>query len=146
MQPKAVFQLGAMVSLVASSLAMAQPNSSGPFEREDFFGPVFAIMNAERGPDSMGCRGCHIGPEAFIPWGDARDEVLQTLEDRDPATGEVRGLVSGGREGQLAQLLHGGQMPYGGVQWSQVELDLLDAWLTTYESAAIQYNAQASAL
>lgn len=103
----------------------------------DPFDPVWDIMTQDRGSDSMGCRGCHIGPQpGFGPWfGDTKEDVRATFETGINPDGDDLGVipVDGGRDGQLGQFLHNNIMPLFGTYWGDDELALLDAWLITYE-------------
>src|SRR5712692_7545420 len=110
------------------------------------FDDVFAIMTQDANPDSPGCRGCHIVPEppTGLIWGDTEDEVLASLEDRDPndcvdpmdpSTCAVRGVVAGGntRPSILSVRLESGSMPRFGRPWTEDELQILWAWLPQYD-------------
>lgn len=106
-------------------------------ECENPFDPVWAIMTQDRGADSMGCRGCHIGPQPRLrPWfGDTEEDVLATLETGISPDGTNVGFVpvEGGRFGSLGSVLHSCFMPFNGTCWGDDELALLDAWLINYE-------------
>ena len=111
------------ILLTASTAATAQNNN--PFDA------VFAIMTQPRGPDSAGCRGCHIteNPDeaiGFPYFGNTQCEVEYTLITF--GDGE---LIIGGRQSVLAQLLHDGLMPQGGTPWSDDQLEALYLWLDT---------------
>jgi hypothetical protein len=134
--------LPALVAFLAIALfdpagGAARPPAPPIVIQGDLFDPVFAIMNDGRGPDSLGCRGCHIGPQpGFGPWwGDDRDTVLATLESGVTPDGQVLDPppLDGGRKGILGRFVHQGTMPLGGMQWDDDSLAILDKWLQTYE-------------
>src|SRR5262245_11973501 len=87
------------------------------------FDAVFAIMTQDAGPDSPGCRGCHVGPQESPPapwWGDTQQDVLASIE--------ASGLVIGGRMSYLGYRLQQGEMPLGGRPWNSDEIDILNSW------------------
>jgi hypothetical protein len=132
-----IFAQSAIVGclLVSGSTAYAengdQAGTAGAARTIELFRPVFEIMTLEAAKDSPGCRGCHIGSDAFITWGtytvETAEETLDQLEQERPD------LLAGGRSSSMAELLYNGAMPRLGRPWNQDELDLLDAWLITYE-------------
>src|SRR5262245_25761901 len=84
------------------------------------FDAVFAIMTRDAAADSMGCRGCHVGPAEAPPapyWGDTAVDVLASLE--------ASGVLLGGRMSFFAYRLQQAEMPLGGTPWGQPELDTL---------------------
>lgn len=87
------------------------------------FDPVFAIMNQDRGPTSMGCRGCHIGPAPMGPpyWGDDEEAVRAALDASE--------ITTGGRMSAIAYRLQNGIMPFGGQYWRSEQLQPLFFWL-----------------
>ncbi len=89
----------------------------------DPFDPVWAIMTQPAGPDSTGCRGCHVGPAPALGpyWGDDEETVRSALD--------ALGLTTGGRMGQLAWCLEAGEMPMNGMQWGLAEFTPLYIWL-----------------
>lgn len=95
------------------------------------FDAVFAIMNQDRGPDSMGCVGCHIGREP-VPdqhyFGFTQDEVETYLRTDDDGA-----HVEGGRNSPIARRLRQegdpAPMPMFGAPWSATELESLYIWL-----------------
>lgn len=100
------------------------------------FDAVFAIMTQDAGPDSPGCRGCHVGPQESPPapwWGDTQEDVLASIE--------ASGLVVGGRMSYFGYRLQQGEMPLGGRPWSSDEIDILNSWLITYETPADPFDA-----
>jgi len=127
----------AVAGLLSYGGALAvPPPTSGAFAQGQLFDPVYAVMDGA--PLDMGCRGCHIAKQrtGFAPWwGNDRDTVLATLESGITPDGEVLDPppVDGGRSGILGQYLHYGYMPLAGEAWTQDQLDILDAWLITYE-------------
>lgn len=118
--------LGVAISFVlgVGATAFAQGN---PFDA------VFAVMTQDRGPDSPGCRGCHIGEQpAFGPYfGNTQDEVENGIITYDNGR-----LIQGGRDSILANYLRDGVMPPPGfgAQWTDCELELLYAWLDAIAS------------
>jgi hypothetical protein len=114
---------GAAISAV---LAMGATASA----QENPFDAVFAIMTQQRGPDSQGCRGCHIVEDPSMAIGDyfgnTQDEVEDTFIMYQDGI-----LIAGGRNSILATFLREGQMPLGGTRWCDADLELLYAWLDT---------------
>jgi hypothetical protein len=83
------------------------------------FDDVWLIMTQEAGPESPGCRGCHIQPlpPQGLIWGDTEDEVLCSLQTPD-ASGHS--IVENGNYGsKLSYRLECGTMPFGGRQWHE---------------------------
>lgn len=111
------------------------------YSQENPFDPVFAIMTQDRGPDSQGCRGCHIVEDPSMAIGDyfgnTQDEVEDTL-----ITYEDGILIQGGRDSILATFLREGLMPLGGTPWCDAQLELLYAWLDTVAPSAPALAAQ----
>jgi hypothetical protein len=82
-----------LFSLIGASHSRAQ----------DLFDPVWATMTQDTGPDSPGCRGCHIAVEGkgYGQWfGNTQDEVRDYF-----LNGPGMDLVSGGRNSRLAEAL-----------------------------------------
>jgi hypothetical protein len=125
--------LASLLSIAGAAYSQQPENgNTGAVNRIDLFEPVFEIMTLPRGPDSPGCRGCHIGPDAFLPWGDSTVDTAQ--ETLDQLEQERPDLLDGGRYGTLGYFLHSGIMPLNpGTPWCEVQLGLLDDWLITYE-------------
>jgi hypothetical protein len=134
--------IGAASAFLALASGVAGAGPVDPFD------PVWEIMTVDAGPESPGCRGCHIQPlpPHGLIWGDTEAEVLASLEDRDPDTGEVRGVVAGGNNGsEISYLLECGSMPFAGRPWHegpddtycdeffQFQLEKLRAWLAQYD-------------
>jgi hypothetical protein len=109
------------------------------------FDDVWEIMNQERGPESPGCRGCHIrpGPPKGLVWGDSMEEVLEALQTPD-STGVS--LVDGGNGRSILSIrLECGSMPFFGRRWHegpddtypdefyQFQLEKLRAWLAQFD-------------
>ncbi len=111
--------LGAVLLMATARAARAQVPPQ--------FDDVWAIMNVDRGPDSMGCRGCHIGPAPALGpyWGDTEAAVLSSIE--------ASGIVLGGRMSFFASRLERGEMPLFGQPWCSDSLDVMRAWLILYE-------------
>lgn len=109
------------------AIALFSAVGATTYAQEDPFDAVYALMTQDRGPDSPGCRGCHIGPEPAIGpyFGNTQDEVLNTFTVDRPD------LIDGGRGSILAGFLRDGLMPLGGSLWTNCELELLYAWLDT---------------
>ena len=101
------------------------------FAQENPFDAVFAIMTQDRGRDSPGCRGCHIGEQpAFGPYfGNTQDEVENGIITYDGGR-----LIDGGRDSILANYLREGVMPLDGTQWTDCQLELLFLWLDAIAS------------
>ena len=112
---------GAVISavLAVGTTARAQEN---PFD------PVFAVMTQDRGPDSQGCRGCHICELPCTPIGPYFGNTQDEVENFFLTFGDGF-LIEGGRDSILAGLLRDGVMPLGGTPWCDAELELLYAWL-----------------
>ncbi len=84
---------GCVLSLLFLAGARPAQAQGSPFD------DVFAIMTQDNGPDSPGCRGCHVGPQEAPPapwWGDIQADVLASIE--------LSGLVIGGRMSFLARI------------------------------------------
>lgn len=134
--------VGGRQSAFAGQLRQAlMPAGGAPWEEGDFaqldtwlrtyepppdptlFDPVWAIMTQPAGPDSTGCRGCHVGPAPALGpyWGDDEETVRSALD--------ALGLTTGGRMGQLAECLELFEMPMNGILWGTAELTPLYAWL-----------------
>jgi hypothetical protein len=111
--------LGLAISLVLGADATA-PSPENPFDA------AFAVMTQDRGADSPGCRGCHIGERpAFGPYfGNTQDEVENGIITYDGGR-----LVQGGRDSVLASYLRDGVMPLFGAQWTDCQLEALYVWL-----------------
>jgi hypothetical protein len=111
----------------ATRLAIALLSAMGATSsaQENPFDAVFGLMTQDNGPDSPGCRGCHIGPEPAIGtyFGDTQDEVEMTFTVDRPD------LIEGGRGSILAGFLRDGLMPQSGALWADGELELLYTWL-----------------
>ncbi len=143
---------GACDSIFSSRLRTAQmpPFPGAPWEEGDFnvldvwlrtyqpppdptlFDPVWEIMNRDAGPDSMGCRGCHVRPTE-----EGTGPLFGNDEETVRATLEARGLVQQGTQGsELWYRLTFGVMPMDGQSWGEAELNLLNAWLrNNYETS-----------
>ncbi len=126
---------------VASSFVLSV--GATVFAQENPFDAVFVIMTQDRGPDSPGCRGCHIGEQpAFGPYfGNTQDEVENGIITYDNGR-----LIDGGRDSILASYLRDGVMPFGGAQWTDCQLELLYLWLDAISSpypsiAAVSYSS-----
>lgn len=115
---------GLVVAILLTASATARAQNNNPFDA------VFAIMTQPRGPDSTGCRGCHITEDpadAIFPYfGNTQCEVEYTLITF--GDGE---LIFGGRQSVLASLLREGFMPQGGYPWNDDQLEALYLWLDT---------------
>jgi hypothetical protein len=103
------------------------------------FDDVFEIMSRQRGPDSMGCAGCHIGADSVpgVPYfGATQDEVEEYLR-----TDDYGYHVAGRLNSPIARRLrHDGDpapMPRSGTQWTQDELGKLYAWLDRISYSSI---------
>ena len=111
------------------------------WSQENPFDAVFAIMTQEHGPDSQGCRGCHIVEDPSMAtgdyFGDTQDDVEYTL-----ITFEDGLLIQGGRDSILATFLREGLMPLRGTPWCDAELELLYAWLDTVAPSASVFASQ----
>ncbi len=107
------------------AIALLSAMGATAYAQENPFDAVFALMTQDRGPDSPGCRGCHIGPGPAIGtyFGDTQDEVEMTF------TVDRQDLIEGGRGSTLASFLRDGLMPLSGSLWTDCELELLYAWL-----------------
>lgn len=108
---------------VSAALTIAAP----AFAQENPFDAVFALMTQDRGLNSPGCRGCHIGEEpAFGPYfGNTQDEVENYF-----VTFEDGRLIAGGRDSVIARFLRMAIMPPPpGAQWTDCQLELLYLWL-----------------
>jgi|SRR5262245_40255997 len=129
-----VLTLGILASLTSGSA------------RSQSFDDVWAIMTQPAGPDSPGCRGCHIVPEppGGLVWGDTEDEVLQSLQTPNPFTGVA--VVDGGNYSSIISLkVECGSMPRFGARWHegpddtylddffQFQLEKLRAWLAQFD-------------
>ena len=115
---------GLVVAILLTASAAARAQNENPFDA------VFAIMTQPRGPDSTGCRGCHLTEDpadAIGPYfGNTQCEVEYTLITF--GDGE---LIIGGRQSVLAEFLREGLMPLGGTPWSDDQLEALYLWLDT---------------
>jgi len=96
--------------------------------QENPFDPVFAVMTQDRGPDSQGCRGCHICELPCTPIGPYFGNTQDEVENFFLTFGDGF-LIQGGRDSILAGLLRDGAMPLGGTPWCDVDLELLYVWL-----------------
>jgi len=114
--------IGVAISLVFGA--------SAPVEQSQF-DAVFAVMTQDRGIDSPGCRGCHIGeqPAFGLYFGNAQDEVEDFIITFDNGR-----LIDGGRDSVLATYLREGVMPFGGAQWTDCQLEALYTWLDSLTS------------
>lgn len=128
---------GVAGTAVWAALAMGTAASA----QENPFDPVFEIMTQQRGPESQGCRGCHIVEDpsmAIDPFfGNTQDEVEYTLINFEDGI-----LIQGGRDSILATFLQQGLMPLGGTPWCDADLELLYAWLDTVAPSAPAFAAQ----
>jgi hypothetical protein len=114
-----------MRSATRVAIALLSAMGATAYAQENPFDAVFALMTQDRGPDSPGCRGCHIGPGPAIGtyFGNTQDEVEMTFTVDRPD------LIEGGRGSTLASFLRDGLMPLSGSLWTDCELELLYAWL-----------------
>jgi hypothetical protein len=111
-----------------AAVALLGTSAPAPARANELFTPVYEIMTQDQGPESPGCRGCHIGPNAWArPFGDAEEAVLAFFES------DFDYLLGGGCEGSyLAYRLINCEMPMGGRCWDEAELAALCAWIDSY--------------